>query len=103
LNAHLNGLEAKLTVHESDVFDALPPAAARSAPSWAPFDAILANPPFVAVPPAPADADVNALWALYADAWRLGGPFPTLLEWDDHIPAMPAVLDELAKAKTARE
>ena len=67
LNAHLNGLEAKLTVHESDVFDALPPAAARSAPSWAPFDAILANPPFVAVPPAPADADVNALWALYAD------------------------------------
>ena len=67
LNAHLNGLETKLTVHESDVFDALPPAEARSAPSWAPFDVILANPPFVAVPPAPADADVNALWALYAD------------------------------------
>lgn len=45
----------------------------------------------------------DEVWALYADAWRLGGPFPTLIEWDDHIPEMPAVLDELAKAKRVRE
>lgn len=42
------------------------------------------------------------VWALYGRAWRRGGPFPTLLEWDDKIPPMPVVLDELAKAKAAR-
>ena len=35
-----------------------------------PFDAILANPPFVAVPPPPPGASTHAEWALYAD----GGP-----------------------------
>lgn len=44
----------------------------------------------------------SEVWALYAHAWRRGGPFPTLLEWDAAIPTMPVVLDELAKAKAAR-
>ncbi len=44
----------------------------------------------------------DAVWALYARAWKLGGPFPTLLEWDAQIPPMPEVLAELAKAKEAR-
>jgi uncharacterized protein (UPF0276 family) len=44
----------------------------------------------------------SPVWALYARAWKLGGPFPTLLEWDAHIPPMPDVLAELAKAREAR-
>ncbi len=42
------------------------------------------------------------VWALYRDAWRMGGPFPTLLEWDDHIPPLDAVLAELDAARRAR-
>ncbi|MCL2449476.1 MAG: DUF692 domain-containing protein, partial [Polyangiaceae bacterium] len=42
------------------------------------------------------------VWALYAFAWQLGGPFPTLLEWDARIPPMPEVLAELSKAEEAR-
>lgn len=41
----------------------------------------------------------DAVWALYAEAWRLGGPFPTLLEWDADLPAMPVLLAELARAE----
>jgi uncharacterized protein (UPF0276 family) len=44
----------------------------------------------------------DAVWALYAEAWKLGGPFPTLLEWDDRIPPMPALLEELAKVTRSR-
>jgi len=44
----------------------------------------------------------DEVWRLYAEAWKLGGPFPTLLEWDDRIPAMPDVLAELEKARAAR-
>jgi uncharacterized protein len=44
----------------------------------------------------------SAVWALYARAWKMGGPFPTLLEWDAKIPTMPELLAELAKAKEAR-
>jgi uncharacterized protein (UPF0276 family) len=44
----------------------------------------------------------EAVWSLYRKAWQLGGPFPTLLEWDDHIPALPEVLAELAKARVVR-
>ncbi len=44
----------------------------------------------------------DAVWALYARAWALGGPFPTLLEWDGNIPPMPDVLAELGKAREAR-
>ena len=45
----------------------------------------------------------DAVWQLYAEAWRRGGPFPTLLEWDDKIPPMPEALAELEKARTVRE
>jgi uncharacterized protein (UPF0276 family) len=44
----------------------------------------------------------DAVWQLYADAWKRGGPFPTLLEWDDRIPPLPEVLTELAKAARVR-
>lgn len=44
----------------------------------------------------------DAVWALYARAWKMGGPFPTLLEWDAKIPELPELLAELAKAKEAR-
>jgi len=44
----------------------------------------------------------NPVWALYARAWRMGGPFPTLIEWDAHIPPLPELLVELGKAREAR-
>ncbi len=44
----------------------------------------------------------SAVWALYARTWKMGGPFPTLLEWDAKIPPMPDVLAELRKAKEVR-
>jgi uncharacterized protein (UPF0276 family) len=44
----------------------------------------------------------DAVWSLYRDAYRTHGPFPTLLEWDDRIPPMPRVLEELEKARTVR-
>jgi hypothetical protein len=44
----------------------------------------------------------DEVWALYAAAWRMGGPFPTLLEWDDAIPPFPELADELAKAARVR-
>jgi len=44
----------------------------------------------------------NPVWELYARAWRLGGPFPTLLEWDARIPPLPEVLAELDKAREAQ-
>ncbi len=45
---------------------------------------------------------ISEVWALYAAAWKLGGPFPTLLEWDERIPPMPDVIAELARALEAR-
>jgi uncharacterized protein (UPF0276 family) len=47
-------------------------------------------------------AVAEAVWALYARAWKMGGPFPTLLEWDAKIPPMPEVLAELEKARQVR-
>ncbi len=44
----------------------------------------------------------SEVWSLYERAWKLGGPFPTLLEWDDHIPPMPEVLAELDEARRVR-
>ena len=61
-NAHLNGYADRLTVRRSDVYDGIR--------ALGPFDAVLANPPFVAVPPPPAGLSENVEWALYAD----GGP-----------------------------
>lgn len=44
----------------------------------------------------------DEVWDLYRQAWRRGGPFPTLLEWDAHIPSLPVALDELFKARSVR-
>lgn len=43
-----------------------------------------------------------AVWALYAEAWRRGGPFPTVLEWDDHIPPLDQAIAELKHALAVR-
>eukprot|EP00966_Prymnesium_polylepis_P049092 1135883-Prymnesium_polylepis.1 len=61
-NARLNGLSRRLQPVQSDLY--AHPLIGASAP----FDAILANPPFVAVPLRPIAE--YAAWALYAD----GGP-----------------------------
>ena len=42
------------------------------------------------------------VWDLYRKAWLIGGPFPTLLEWDDAIPPMPEALAELRTAAQVR-
>lgn len=42
------------------------------------------------------------VWDLYKRAWELGGPFPTLLEWDANIPSMPVALTELQHARQVR-
>jgi uncharacterized protein len=42
----------------------------------------------------------DEVWALYRDAWRFGGPFPTLLEWDAAIPPLPVLLQEIERART---
>jgi uncharacterized protein (UPF0276 family) len=44
----------------------------------------------------------DEVWRLYAEAWARGGPFPTLLEWDDELPAMPEALAELERARVVR-
>jgi uncharacterized protein (UPF0276 family) len=44
----------------------------------------------------------EAVWRLYERTWRKHGPFPTLLEWDDHIPSLGDELAELEKARARR-
>jgi uncharacterized protein len=41
----------------------------------------------------------DAVWRLYEHAWQLGGPFPTLLEWDANIPPLALAVTELRKAR----
>ena len=46
------------------------------------------------------DAPVcDAVWDLYAHTLRRLGPKPTMIERDDHIPALPELLAELATAR----
>lgn len=42
------------------------------------------------------------VWALYRRAWKLGGPFPTMIEWDANVPPLADVMKELAKITTVR-
>jgi len=50
------------------------------------------------------DAPVCAeVWGLYRDAWTLGGPFPTLIEWDDNIPTWERLVEEATSARRHRE
>ncbi len=41
----------------------------------------------------------DEVWQLYRYAWERGGPFPTLLEWDDKIPPLAEVIEELMIAR----
>ncbi len=43
----------------------------------------------------------EAVWALYLDAVRRLGPAPTLIEWDNDLPAWPTLLDEARRAERA--
>jgi uncharacterized protein len=43
------------------------------------------------------------VWRLYAEAWRMGGPFPTILEWDADLPDFATAVAELEIARTVRE
>lgn len=45
---------------------------------------------------------IDPVWALYGEAYRRHGPFPTLLEWDDAIPCFDTLLAELERARKAR-
>jgi len=42
----------------------------------------------------------DGVWVLYAEALKRFGPKPTLIEWDNDIPALPVLLAEAAKAQT---
>jgi uncharacterized protein (UPF0276 family) len=44
----------------------------------------------------------DAVLGLYAEAWRRGGPFPTLLEWDADVPPLERAVAELHRAKAVR-
>ena len=43
------------------------------------------------------------VWDLYKYAWQKGGPFPTLIEWDEHIPDIEIILLEVEKARQIRQ
>jgi len=40
----------------------------------------------------------EVVWELYRDAVRRFGRVPTLIEWDDHIPPLEALVAESCKA-----
>jgi uncharacterized protein (UPF0276 family) len=42
------------------------------------------------------------VWSIYAEAWKRGGPFPTLLEWDERIPPLRQALAELEQVEQWR-
>lgn len=42
---------------------------------------------------------LDAVWALYAQALQRTGPVPTLIEWDNDIPAWPVLFDEAMRAE----
>ena len=42
------------------------------------------------------------VWELYRYAWHIGGPFPSIIEWDADLPPMAELLDQLAIMKEIR-
>jgi uncharacterized protein (UPF0276 family) len=44
----------------------------------------------------------DAVWDLYARAYRERGPFPTLIEWDAAIPPLSELLAQLERARQVR-
>ena len=45
-------------------------------------------------------AVIDPVWTLYAHTIARGGPRPTLIEWDNDVPPLPALLAEAARAST---
>ncbi|MGQ0609952.1 MAG: MNIO family bufferin maturase [Paracoccaceae bacterium] len=45
----------------------------------------------------------DPVWALYAEVIARGGPRPTLIEWDNDVPAWPVLAAEAARAATILE
>ncbi|GHC48783.1 MNIO family bufferin maturase [Neogemmobacter tilapiae] len=43
-------------------------------------------------------AVVDPVWRLYAEAIRIGGPLPTLIEWDNDVPDWPTLVAEAGLA-----
>ena len=43
----------------------------------------------------------DAVWSLYAATIRRIGPTPTLIEWDNDVPAWPTLFDEARRAERA--
>ena len=43
----------------------------------------------------------DQVWALYRHALRRAGPVPTLIEWDNDIPAFDVLAAEVARARAA--
>jgi uncharacterized protein (UPF0276 family) len=41
---------------------------------------------------------IPQVWALYAEALARFGPVPSLIEWDNDLPALEVLLDEAARA-----
>jgi hypothetical protein len=50
-----------------------------------------------------AHAVAEPAWDLYAHALRRFGPQPTIVEWDNDLPALAVVMEEAAKADRVRE
>src|SRR6056297_965847 len=46
---------------------------------------------------------VDPVWTLYAHTLEMGGPKPTLIEWDTDVPDWPALAAEAERAATALE
>ena len=44
---------------------------------------------------------VDPVWALYAHTLAVGGPKPTLIEWDNDVPDWPVLAAEAARAAVA--
>jgi uncharacterized protein (UPF0276 family) len=42
---------------------------------------------------------IDEVWALYAETISRFGPISTLIEWDDHIPALSELMEEAARAR----
>jgi uncharacterized protein (UPF0276 family) len=49
------------------------------------------------------DRAIDAVWDLYARAWKRTGPVATLFEWDESIPPFEVVHAEALKARERRE
>jgi uncharacterized protein (UPF0276 family) len=44
-------------------------------------------------------AVADPVWTLYAEVIARTGPLPTLIEWDNEVPAFATLLEEAARAE----